>query len=329
MYELLLPLSGTTNCCTPGFVENELRARIFIRRGTTIDALLCLHLTLCRRRRRRRPSHPDSAGYDGGDCCECTCEYESPYDWDDDWDYNYHCMEFACIDPNAACVSDDDITVDMFENCGYVSGIGNGWCDRNNNKEECGYDGGDCCSCTCESPWDDDYYCSSEYGSFDCKDPNASCFGEETTGSDDFSSHDDYQPMSYEFVPWEETESLPTVDGAVEVGTKTEVGVSSTAHDVRPGRSSGDVGCGEVGGLGCTATNTRDGIFSEIESRWSCSTKLVDDEGPCQIEFTFAEPQTIMDIQVAFWKGNERTRTLEVRVTPSRLKITETTSPPF
>ncbi|CAN0426585.1 unnamed protein product, partial [Ectocarpus sp. 12 AP-2014] len=161
----------------------------------------------------------EACGYDGGDCCECTCEYESPYDWDDDWDYNYHCMEFACIDPNAACVSDDDITVDMFENCGYVSGIGNGWCDRNNNKEECGYDGGDCCSCTCESPWDDDYYCSSEYGSFDCKDPNASCFGEETTGSDDFSFHDDYEPMSYEFVPWEETESLPTVDGAVEVGT--------------------------------------------------------------------------------------------------------------
>ncbi|CAM9911793.1 unnamed protein product, partial [Ectocarpus sp. 4 AP-2014] len=175
-----------------------------------------------------------------------------------------------------------------------------------------GYDGGDCCSCTCESPLDDDYSCSSEYGSFDCKDPDASCFGEETTWSDDFSTDD--EPMSYEFVPWEETESLPTVEGAVEVGTKTEVGVSSTAHDVRPGRSSRDVGCGEVGGLGCTATNTRDGIFSEVESRWSCSTKLVDDEGPCQIEFTFAEPQTIMDIQVAFWKGNERTRTLEVHM---------------
>ncbi|CBJ28702.1 hypothetical protein Esi_0118_0035 [Ectocarpus siliculosus] len=120
--------------------------------------------------------------------------------------------------------------------------------------------------------------------------------------------------MSYEFVPWEETESLPTVDGAVEVGTKIEVGVSATAHDTRPGNSSGDVGCGEVGGLGCTATNTRDGIFSEIESRWSCATKLVPDEGPCQIEFTFAEPQHIVDIQVAFWKGNDRTRTLGVHV---------------
>ncbi|CAM9449752.1 unnamed protein product, partial [Ectocarpus sp. 12 AP-2014] len=120
--------------------------------------------------------------------------------------------------------------------------------------------------------------------------------------------------MSYEFVTWKETESLPTVVDAVEVGTKTEVGVSVTAHDVRPGSSGGDVGCGEVGGLGCTATNTRDGIFSDIESRWSCATKLVPDEGPCQIEFSFAEPQNIVEIQVAFWKGDERIRTLDVHV---------------
>ncbi|CAN0540732.1 unnamed protein product, partial [Ectocarpus sp. 8 AP-2014] len=120
--------------------------------------------------------------------------------------------------------------------------------------------------------------------------------------------------MSYEFVPWEEKESLPTVTDAVEVGTKTKVGVSATAQDVRSGSNSDDVGCGEVGGLGCTATNTRDGIFSDMESRWSCATILVPDEGPCQIEFTFAEPQNIVDIQVAFWKGNDRTRTLEVHV---------------
>ncbi|CBJ33705.1 conserved unknown protein [Ectocarpus siliculosus] len=240
-----------------------------------------------------------ACAYDGGDCCECTCEP------------NNKCggrSGFACIDPGAPCVDDDSVTVDMIDNCDYLRVMGNGWCDEENNNELCAYDGGDCCECTCESAWNDDYTCSSEHGTFNCKDPNASCFGEETTGSDDFSTDD--QPMSYEFVPWEETEALPTVDGAVEVGTKTEVGVSSTAHDVRPG----DDGCGEVGGLGCTAANTRDGIFSEIESRWSCATKLVDDEGPCQIEFTFAEPQTIVDIQVAFWKGNERTRTLEVYI---------------
>ncbi|CAN0431193.1 unnamed protein product, partial [Ectocarpus sp. 12 AP-2014] len=24
-----------------------------------------------------------------------------------------------------------------------------GWCDQDNNNEICGYDGGDCCECTC------------------------------------------------------------------------------------------------------------------------------------------------------------------------------------
>ena len=110
----------------------------------------------------------------------------------------------------------------------------------------------------------------------------------------------------------EPEEVLPTVDGAVEVGTKTEVGVTATAYDVRPGASSGMVGCGEEGGDGCAPANSRDGIVSEVESRWSCSSKLVEGGGPCQIEYTFAEPQDIVDIQAAFWKGDERIRKLEV-----------------
>ena len=107
-------------------------------------------------------------------------------------------------------------------------------------------------------------------------------------------------------------EVLPTVDGAVEVGTKTEVGVTATAYDVRPGESRGMAGCGEEGGDGCAPANSRDGIVSEVESRWSCSSKLVEGGGPCQIEYTFAEPQDVVDIQVAFWKGDVRDRTLEV-----------------
>ncbi|CAM9816260.1 unnamed protein product [Ectocarpus sp. 12 AP-2014] len=223
-------------------------------------------------------------------------------------------MQFSCIDPNAPCVNDDDITVDMFDNCGYASGIGEGWCDSYNNKQECGYDGGDCCSYTCESVWDDDYTCG-EDAFFDCKDPSAACFGEETAAGngDDSTGTSSDSNTEYEFVPWEQTEPLPTVDDAVEVGTKTEVSVSATAHNVRPGRSSSEVGCGEAGG-NCAAANARDGISTDIESRWSCASKLLGDEGPCQIEFSFAEPQNIVDIKVAFWKGNERVRTLEVYV---------------
>ena len=47
-------------------------------------------------------------------CCSCTC-----VDTD-----SYICGEnggFACIDPTALCVDDDDITIEKFENCGWVS----------------------------------------------------------------------------------------------------------------------------------------------------------------------------------------------------------------
>lgn len=57
--------------------------------------------------------------YDGGDCCECTCTPP-----DNSWDDDYACSHyggFACIDPAASCVEDDDITADMVENCDYVS----------------------------------------------------------------------------------------------------------------------------------------------------------------------------------------------------------------
>ncbi|CAN0387633.1 unnamed protein product, partial [Pylaiella littoralis] len=199
----------------------------------------------------------------------------------------------------------------MIDNCGWVMGIGNGYCDQDNNKAECGWDGGDCCPCTCESEWDDDWVCSADGSGFDCKDPSASCYGEDST-----LLSDDQEPMSYEFVdefvPWEQEGPLPTLEGAVEVGTKTEVGVSATAYDALPGAHGGMSGCGEVGGDGCVPANTRDGISSEVESRWSCAMELVEDEGPCVIEYTFSEPQDIMDIQVAFWKGEERTRTIDV-----------------
>ncbi len=100
---------------------------------------------------------------------------------------------------------------------------------------------------------------------------------------------------------------------AVEVGTKTGVSVAATAHDERPGRSNDEVGCGETGEGGCEPYLAHDGDSGEIESRWSCATKIVEDGAPCEIEFLFDEPQDIVDIRVAFWKGDQRSRTLEVR----------------
>eukprot|EP00752_Nemacystus_decipiens_P018348 g16460.t1 len=245
--------------------------------------------------------------YDGGDCCECTCDTGT--DFDDD----YRCNEltgFACIDPEAPCMDDDGVTADMLEDCGSPILIGNGRCNEDNNLPECNFDGGDCCSCTCVG----------DCLEFACVDPDAECFVDDSATMD--SDTDDY-PTSYDFdfgdddltsYDFEQEEPFPDVLGAVEVGTKTEVGVTATAHDVRPGASSGMVGCGEEGGDGCAPANTRDGIVSDIESRWSCATKLLEGEGPCQIQYTFAEPQDVVDIQVAFWKGDERLRTLDVHL---------------
>ena len=53
---------------------------------------------------------------------------------------------------------------------GYSSYMGDGDCDRSNNNVECGWDGGDCCECTCQSTAN--YDCG-VYSGYDCKDPSA------------------------------------------------------------------------------------------------------------------------------------------------------------
>ena len=60
---------------------------------------------------------------------------------------------------------------------GTVLYISDGDCDRSNNNEKCGWDGGDCCGCTCQSPSTGVYYgyvCGSN--GYDCKDPDAPFF---------------------------------------------------------------------------------------------------------------------------------------------------------
>lgn len=61
------------------------------------------------------------------------------------------------------------------QNCSATT-IGNGACDPENNNEDCGYDGGDCCDCS-----DDNYYYYFYYDSFPssssilCRDPDSDC----------------------------------------------------------------------------------------------------------------------------------------------------------
>lgn len=136
-----------------------------------------------------------------------------------------------------------------------------------------GYDGGDCCECTCVSTAG--YICGDTNG-FDCVDPASPC-----------------------------------VNGFVEAGSKTTVRVSANAYDMRPGKKSGHHGCNEDG---CVPELTRDGItLVEAESRWSCKSKLVPHGKPCAIEFKFADPQDLKRVEVAFFKGDQRSRTVKVR----------------
>lgn len=81
--------------------------------------------------------------YDGGDCCECTCVDTLEYRCGSE-----HHGGYACLDPRAPCVDDDDVTtLPESENFSYSGrpsslcfegGIADGDCDPSNNNEECG-----------------------------------------------------------------------------------------------------------------------------------------------------------------------------------------------
>ena len=57
--------------------------------------------------------------------------------------------------------------------------------------------------------------------------------------------------------------------------------------------------------------NTRDSSL-DANSRWSCKGDLVEGDGGCCIEYYFEEPQDIVRVDIAFHKGTENIRTLNV-----------------
>ena len=86
--------------------------------------------------------------------------------------------------------------------------------------------------------------------------------------------------------------------------------VSANGYDMRPGGAFGNNGCMDSG---CQPGLTRDGDSEVDESRWSCTQGIVPDGDLCAITFSFDEPQDIEYIQVAFWKADERFRSLQVK----------------
>lgn len=91
---------------------------------------------------------------------------------------------------------------------------------------------------------------------------------------------------------------------------QTDVYVTATAYDERTGKESGGIGCGD---RGCLPSLAYDGTSDDGESRWSCSKDIVPNGGQCEITFTFDSPQDVRDMHVAFWKGDERSRSFKVR----------------
>ena len=94
--------------------------------------------------------------YDGGDCCECTCVDGLIYTCGLN---GLRCEDPTCLDPN--------LLAEFPDSGGNLLRVDNGACDAYNNNKECGYDGGDCCLCTCIK----NGKCG--FGDFDCLDPSA------------------------------------------------------------------------------------------------------------------------------------------------------------
>lgn len=137
-------------------------------------------------------------GWDGGDCCRCTCRQYGAYGWYGSY-RSYSLVDncgiygYDCLDPNAPTECDTDsptpspaASSDYPDCIGTIMYISDGWCDYGNNNADCGWDGGDCCPCTCE---DGVYTCGSS--GYSCEDPDADCVTT-TSGLLDDDFGDDY-----------------------------------------------------------------------------------------------------------------------------------------
>ncbi len=71
-----------------------------------------------------------ACGFDGGDCCPCTCSDGPTYSCSDS---DVDCIYLGCDDPSA---TSDETTCDE-------SVVSDGRCDLDNNHAGCSWDGGD------------------------------------------------------------------------------------------------------------------------------------------------------------------------------------------
>ena len=108
----------------------------------------------------------EECDWDGGDCCEATCEDSDAYTCGED-------SGFFCLDPEENTVTDIAATNGDFDfsNCAapIPNWIGDGFCDgQDYNNAACNWDNGDCCQETCV---DSDFFICGINSVFDCLDP--------------------------------------------------------------------------------------------------------------------------------------------------------------
>lgn len=95
--------------------------------------------------------------------------------------------------------------------------------------------------------------------------------------------------------------ALPPPGDLVDASAKTDVTVSANAfHE------------SECNDTGCSADLTRDQVdVSDGTSRWSCKFTMLDDN--CKLRFSFSDPVDIVRLDIAFYKGDIRTRSFFIK----------------
>ncbi|CAN0450437.1 unnamed protein product, partial [Pylaiella littoralis] len=96
--------------------------------------------------------------------------------------------------------------------------FGDGYCDSATlNTEECGFDGGDCCECTCKGDGVDSRAICLD-GHYECLDTSASCFGAPTPA-----------PTPGVDPPTEGDDAIVTEDSSVSLSRATSATVAATS----------------------------------------------------------------------------------------------------
>ncbi|CAM9252697.1 unnamed protein product, partial [Ectocarpus sp. 12 AP-2014] len=109
---------------------------------------------------------------------------------------------------------------------------------------------------------------------------------------------------------WACSPTLSMFADAASVEASTLATVTAVADLYDPSLSA-ESGCDPSG---CVAELTRDGDATSLESRWACKPALGDAGSECRITYGLGIQYQLSSLNIAMYKGDERTRTLEISI---------------